>query len=113
MDNSLNLSKTSRKQEVFARVLLEAINEGLQSLGEGSKKAVNWYLGIDTPLLDGDFYKNLEVLIERLERTLGIGANILETMIIRSLYTKLGLTFEEKASYTFMDYVREAREDIR
>lgn len=43
----------------------------------------------------------------------GVGASILEKIILKNLYSKLGLKYEDKKSYTFGDYVKEVKEAAR
>jgi hypothetical protein len=45
-----------------------------------------------------------------LERFLGSAAPVMEKMVLKNLYSKLELKFEEKEGYKFSDYVKELRE---
>ena len=45
-----------------------------------------------------------------LERFLSSAAPVIEKMILKNLYSKLELKFEEKEGYKFSDYVKELKE---
>lgn len=45
-----------------------------------------------------------------LERLLGSAAPVIEKMILKNLYSKLQLKYEEKEGYMFSDYIEELRE---
>ena len=48
-----------------------------------------------------------EVFSAGLERLLGSGAPVIEKLILKNLYHKLRLEYEEKEGYDFSDYVKE------
>ena len=50
-----------------------------------------------------------EVFSAGLERLMGSGAKVIEILVLKKLYRKLGLKFEEKKGYGFPDYIKELR----
>jgi len=40
-----------------------------------------------------------------LEKIFGVGASVLEKIIVRILYSKLGLKFDNQKDYAFKDYL--------
>jgi len=54
--------------------------------------------------------KRVEAFAEALREILGSGSVLIENLILKSLYSKLELKFEEKKGYGFSDYVKELRE---
>jgi hypothetical protein len=51
-----------------------------------------------------------EVFSAGLERLLSSGAPVIEKLILKNLYQKLELKFEEKRGYEFSDYIKELKE---
>ena len=52
-----------------------------------------------------------EVFSATLERLMVSAAHVIERMILKNLYRRLGLKFEKKPGYDFSDYIRELREE--
>lgn len=97
----------------FRRALLEAVDEGLLALGESVRKAIYWHMEgrfsikrDEIPDRPGDF-------AEALKDMLGAGADVLLKFMVRRLYVKLGLNFEEKPGWDFKEYVDEAKKSVR
>jgi len=97
------------KGKDFEKFFIEAIDEGLKSLGEGGRQMVFFHLENSYSIKKRDIPKKPEVFVAALEKIFGEGALILEKLIAESLYSKLGLDYEEKDDYTFRNYVEEAR----
>jgi hypothetical protein len=81
--------------EKFNRVLLDAIEGGLSSLGDSPKNAIFYHLETSFHLKKEDIPLNLSEFQQALERVFGPGAPYLEKLIIGRLYEKLGLRFEK------------------
>jgi len=52
-----------------------------------------------------------EVFSAILEMLMVSAAHVIEKMILKNLYRRLGLKFEEKSGYEFPDYIRKLREE--
>lgn len=77
----------------FEGFLLEAIDEGLSSLGISAKEAVYFYLDKQFQLTGQEICKRIEGFANALEKIFGSGANFLEILILEQLNEKLGKTF--------------------
>ncbi|MFQ6076272.1 MAG: hypothetical protein ACE5Z5_09095 [Candidatus Bathyarchaeia archaeon] len=96
--------------EVFRRVLLEAVDEGLaDTLGNTAKEAVLYYLERNYKVRRGEILGNLDGFASGLEAILGAGAGVVERAILERLYTRCGLGFEVREDFSFSDYVEDAR----
>ena len=47
-----------------------------------------------------------------MKKLLGSGEPVIEKMILKNLYRRLGLKFEEKKDYEFSDYVKDLRKSL-
>ena len=52
-----------------------------------------------------------EVFSASLEELLVSAAHVIEQMILKNLYRRLGLKFEEKKGYEFPDYIKELKKN--
>jgi hypothetical protein len=89
----------------FSQVLHDCILDVLENvLSEISVKIIIFYIEssqyIDDP---NEFHINLHVL-------LGSSANVLEKMIVKELFRRLNIPYEEKGDFDFARYINEARE---
>lgn len=92
----------------FEEVLLEAIDEGLYSLGKEIKQAVYLHLKNEYSLRKRDIPYRIEDFTRALEETFQLGAKLLEIKIIKILYTKVGsgyVPIEKPESLEFSRYV--------
>ena len=92
----------------FEEVLLEAIDEGLDKLGEQIKNAVYSQLKNVYSLSKQDIPYRLEDFTEALEDIFQAGAKLLEIEIMKILYSKVGpgyVPIEKPDSLEFSRYV--------
>ena len=93
--------------------LLYVIDESMtQVFGETSTKVIYDHLERNHHLRREDIPENLETFSFGLEEMYGFGAILLERLILRKLYSKLGLKFKEKEGYNFLDYMEELKNQI-
>lgn len=92
----------------FEILFMEAVDEGLSFLGESGRHMVFYHLERNYSIKRHEIPKNPEAFIAGLERIFGAGASVLKKMILKSMYSKLGLKYEEKEGRTFTDYLKEA-----
>lgn len=90
------------------QVLIEAVDQGLISLGESGRKAIYFHLQNIASLVREDIPENLETLERGLEKIFGAGAQMIEMAIIKSLYQKLDIRYEQKKISGFARDVKEA-----
>jgi hypothetical protein len=101
------LAKTERE---FSRILFEAVDEGLLVLGESGRKAVYFHLQNLYSIKREDIPDKLEIFVESLRKIFGVGAEVIERAMARSLYGKLGLNYKEKKGCGFMAYLNDAND---
>jgi hypothetical protein len=99
-------------QKKFNKVLLDAIEGGLSSLGDSPREAIFYHLETSFQLKKENIPLNLTEFQQALERIFGPGAPYLEKIIIRSLYERLGLGFEEPRHVDFVAYVNDAKRRV-
>jgi dTDP-glucose pyrophosphorylase len=102
----------SQRDRVFQKFLLEAVDEGLSSLGDSSKKAVYFYLEKVFKIKKQNIPNKINEFTDAIERIFGHGAKVLEIQIMKHLYEKIGEDFEyfpETAELLFSEYVEAAR----
>ncbi len=98
------------KEKDFEKLFIEAVDEGLGTLGESGKHMIFFHLDKSYSVKKHEIPKKPEAFARGLERIFGAGASVLEKLILRSLYSKLGLEYEDVESRPFVDYVNWVRE---
>ncbi|MGQ9721339.1 MAG: hypothetical protein ACUVXA_08460 [Candidatus Jordarchaeum sp.] len=102
-------SSTNPIGESLENLILETMHSVLkQILGEGSAKIIalcaNRYYSL------GDKSRNrIDFLDDALRKIISFSASTIENLILKRLYSKLELRFEEKEGYDFLDYINELR----
>jgi len=95
----------------FEKFLIEAVDEGLASLGDSSKEAIYFYLDKSFNIRKEQIPGKIEAFTAAIENIFGIGANFLEIAIMKQLYAKVGgaLVWNETARLAFAEYVAATR----
>jgi len=101
--------KTSYAAITFRKALLEAVDSGLQVLGESVRHVVYHHVERSSSLRREEIPDKLEDFHTGLENLFGAGARVVERIIADRLYSKLGLKFEEHERRTLVDYVNDAK----
>jgi len=96
-------------QSNFEKILLSAVEEGLSSLGDSSKNAIFFHLENSFKIKKEKIPSNLKEFKEALEGIFGPGATFLESMIMKSLYDKLGLDSKHAQNMDFLSCVNDAK----
>jgi len=99
-------------QSEFKRALREAVDEGLLVLGESVRQSIYYHVERVHQVKPEQIVDKVEAFHEALRAMFGAGANIVEKLIIRDLYSTLALKFEEHEGWTLVDYVNDARIQI-
>lgn len=95
----------------FDNILLEAIDEAFSCLGETSKNAIYSHLRKEFGIERDDIPNQIEAFLRSLEKLLGLGARLLETMFMRHLKAKLNDEQDRSGldllvpKFTFQEYV--------
>jgi hypothetical protein len=92
---------------------LEAIDEGFLALGESVRQALYWHLENHFSLKRDEIPNKPKEFADALKNIFGAGAEVLFKIIVKRLYKKLNLTFEDVKGWSFMDYIENARKSIK
>jgi hypothetical protein len=98
------------KGKDFDKLFIEAVDEGLDVLGESGRQMIFFYLEKSYSIRRYEIPRKPEAFAEGLEKIFGAGASVLEKLIVKSLYSKLGLKYEDKENRPFSDYVNDVKE---
>lgn len=102
-----------KKSKDFNELLLEAIDEALNSLGESVKQSI--YFHIESKFVPK---QNIPDKIQEfqggLEKIFGAGAQFIEILIMKNLHAKIGitLTVESNNPLEFVNYVNAAKQSF-
>lgn len=99
-------------QNNLRKILLEAVEEGISSLGDSPKQAIFFHLETSFKIRKDKIPANLTEFAKALEKIFGPGAPYLEKLIVKRLYEKLGLEFEEVESWNFLEYVNNVKKRL-
>lgn len=88
------LHKGSKPKPSFNKILLEAIDETLFSLGESVKTSIYFHLEETFNIKRREIPLRINDFSNALERIFGIGARHLEILFMKNLRAKIGVTCE-------------------
>ena len=98
----------SRSQQ-FSEVLLDCVDEGLSVLGNEPKQAVYQYLVTIHSLDREQIPDKVDEFSAGLRKALGSASRVIERLILKKLFQRIGSTFREMADLEFTDYVMDAK----
>ena len=78
----------------FDNLLLEAIDEGLSSLGESVRLSVYFHLQKSFHIKREEIPERLSAFVQAVRNIFGVGSSFLEVLILKKLYEKVGEVFE-------------------
>ncbi len=93
----------------FDKLLLEAIDYGLNVLGETVRRTIYESLENHYELKRSEIPERLEVFHKALERMFGASSKTVERLIATNLYQRLGLSFTPQPDWTLIEYVNHAK----
>ena len=98
----------------FERILLEAVDEGLSSLGESSKVAVYFHLQKDFNVRREEIPCNVGAFVDAMEKIFGQGASFLEILIMKRLHQKVrgASRLRESEDFTFTEYIASTKRNL-
>lgn len=99
----------NREKFPLEKALIEAVDEGLLTLGESGREVVYFRLRFSYAIGKEDIPSHPEIFIECLRSIFGSGAKAIEKVIIKSFYKRLGLKFVEKENFDFFEYLNHAK----
>jgi len=96
----------SGEREGFERSLLDAVDETLcLVLSERTKDAIYVHMEKYFDLRREEIPRKPDLFVSCLEKIFGRAASVLEKMVLRRLYSKLGIDFDERKSLDFRGYL--------
>ena len=111
---------TKRDDEVCEKtgklndLLLSAVDETLKHVfKEAGAQVIYIFLGNKCHLKREEIAEKPEDFSAGLKKLMVSAASVIEKMILKKLYSKLELKFEEKEGYEFSDYIRELKGKVR
>jgi hypothetical protein len=107
-ETAVPLEEASERGLSFGRLLLQAVDEGLCTIGESMRNAVYRYLEDTFGIRKTDIPRRVDEFSDGLERIFGNGARLLEIEIMKNLCRKVGDIadyFPTKEDITFAEYV--------
>ena len=98
-------------KKAFERLLLEAVDESLTSLGDSAKQAIYFHLENKFKIERNEIPERVEDFGEGLQKIFGVGAQFLEILIMKKLYERIGqpLEWNQNKELIFAEYVATAR----
>ena len=93
----------------FKQKLLEAVDYGLNVLGDVVRQAIYERIQKDHDLVRAEIPEQLEPFHKALESILAASARTVEKLIAKNLYQKLGLRFTPRPEWTLVEYVNNAK----
>jgi len=98
----------------FDELLLEAVDEGLDSIGGSAKHAIFFYLETVFQIKRREIPNRIEDFAAAIEKIFGLGANCLELLIMKHLYEKVKKTVQlnEPKDFTFTKYVNAVKQSF-
>ena len=99
-------------QNNFSEILLAAVEESLSSLGDSPKQAILFHLEASFKIKKEHIPENITEFAKALEKIFGSGALYLEKLIVKRLYEKLGLEFEDVESRNFLERVDNVKKHL-
>jgi hypothetical protein len=100
------------RQNNFSEILLAAVEESLSSLGNSPKQAILFHLEVSFNIKKEHIPENITEFAKALEKIFGLGAVYLEKLIVKRLYEKLGLEFEDAKSRDFLECVDNVKKHL-
>jgi hypothetical protein len=100
------------KSTTFDKLLLCAIDEALNSLGESVKQSIYFHIENKFSVARNAIPENLVEFQGGLEKIFGAGAPFIEILIIKNLHIKIGLplVMEKGEQLEFIEYVDAAQQ---
>jgi hypothetical protein len=100
--------------ESFESILLDTIDETLSLvLSERAKEAIYSHVEKYYDLRKEEIPIKPEVFASCLEKIFGRAAAVMEKMVLKRFYSKLGIAFEETKDWNFKDYIISAERSAK
>lgn len=97
-------------EDQFKKILIESIDHALLILGTSIQKSIYFHLKKDYSLTRENIPENMEAFSNGLKSIFGAGGLVIERLILENLCLKLGLKYEKKKNFRFIEGLNRARE---
>ena len=107
------MKKQASSNRSFEKLLLEAVDEGLSSLGDSAKETIYFYLEKTYKISRRDIPYKIEEFTNAIEKFFGVGAKTLEILIMKHLFEKVGGVVKhnkEQKNLVFTEYIAAAQQ---
>ena len=105
-----NGQNTVENSEDWNNIFAEAVDNTLKQIfKEDGARVIYEFLETHTRLKLEDVADKPKVFSDSLEMLMVSAARVIETVILKNLYSRMGLEFKEKKGYEFSDYIKELR----
>jgi hypothetical protein len=104
--NAPKKGERQNRNEVFVEVIDETLK---QIFSDNGTKVIYDFLEKHSKLKLKDVADKPEVFSAGLQRLMVSAAPVIEQIILKNLYSRLGLKFEEKKGYQFADHIMELK----
>ena len=99
----------SARSTEFGKLLQDAVDEALTTLGESVKQAIYFHIEKRFNVPKDNVSEKLEDFQLGLERIFGVGARFIEILIMKNLHSKIGLPLKiDDDELEFVKYVNAA-----
>ena len=100
-------------EKAFQKMLLEAVDSTLASLGNSARQSVYYHLEKKYDISRDKIPSRIEDFDHGLEQIFGVGTRFLEVMMMKKLYEEMDskgkiLRLDQRKEFNFVDYVRAA-----
>ena len=101
-------------EKAFQKLLLEAVDSTLASLGNSARQSVYYHLKKKFDISRDEIPSRIEDFDHGLEQIFGVGTRFLEVLMMKKLYEEMGskgkiLRLDQRKEFNFVDYVRAAQ----
>jgi hypothetical protein len=100
---------SNRNSKSFPSVFLESVDEAFNVLGNEPSVAVYQFLATICALPKMEIPDRISDFDKGLKQALGGASKVIERLILRKLFEKLGFTLKESEALEFVDYVDDAK----
>jgi hypothetical protein len=103
------LTERAQRRGRFRKLLMEAVDESLSTLGETPKQAIYFHLHESFNIMKQDIPDKIDEFTFAIEKIFGEGAKLLEIEIMRSLHEKTRdklKQYPKKDALSFTQYVQ-------
>jgi hypothetical protein len=103
---------TVPNSEDWNSIFTETVDSTLKQIfKEDGTRVIYKFLESHSRLKLEDVADKPKVFSDSLETLMVSAARVIETVILKNLYSRMGLKFKEKKGYKFSDYIKDLREE--